>query len=150
MKLGASPNLIHKRVHEDRPLAELRALGRALENLEMDSGGRIAWTALSARDLCESGAEPDDTEGIVNHLRSIAGTEMALIFVQAPGGQVKMSFRSRESVDVSELAREFGGGGHARAAGAKVSGGLDRVCRDVLDQGRKLLGGPGDDTRCLD
>lgn len=132
VRRGAVPDRIYRKISEDRPLQEIRILGRALEKLQVEAGGLLAWTALTREDMLDKGAGPDDTEGIVNQLRSIAANEVAILLVQTDSGHVKISFRSRKKVDVSELAGEFGGGGHARAAGATVAGDVDEVTREVL------------------
>ncbi|MFO8060508.1 MAG: bifunctional oligoribonuclease/PAP phosphatase NrnA [Bacillota bacterium] len=132
VRRGVRPDFIYRKINEDRPLREILILGRALEKLQTAGGGRVAWTVLTGEDMRQRGAGPDDTEGIINRLRSIAGTEIAILLVQTDARQVRVSFRSRERVDVSELAGEFGGGGHARAAGAKVSGEIEEVAARVV------------------
>jgi phosphoesterase RecJ-like protein len=86
------------------------------------------------------GVRSEDLDGIVEHPRSIAGTRLALFFRDLGHGKVKVSFRSTGDVDVNALAREFGGGGHAKAAGALVVGGLDAVRDRVVDAARTFVG----------
>jgi phosphoesterase RecJ-like protein len=81
----------------------------------------------------------EDLDGIVEHPRSIAGTRLALFFRDLGHGKVKVSFRSTGDVDVNRFAREFGGGGHAKAAGALVAGTLDEVRTRVVDAARAFL-----------
>jgi phosphoesterase RecJ-like protein len=73
----------------------------------------------------------------------VEGSELAVIFIEQSGGVV--SWRSRNGMDVSRLAQEFGGGGHEAAAGATVTGGLDDVVRRVVVAALAALasGGPG-------
>jgi phosphoesterase RecJ-like protein len=78
-------------------------------------------------------------DGIVEHPRSIAGTRLAIFFRDLGHGKVKVSFRSTGDVDVNRFARQFGGGGHARAAGALISGSLDDVRTRVLHAARVYL-----------
>ncbi len=137
---GARPPYVYQRVNEERSVAEVRIMGRGLQKLQVAADGKVAWTEICRRDLAEMGADSGDTEGVVNHLRSIAGTELAVIFVEMDTGQVKVSFRSRHQLDVAKLAREFGGGGHARAAGAKVNGSMTQVREQVIRAGVRLLG----------
>jgi len=139
VQLGARPHHVHQKVNEERSMAEIRILGRALEKMRVAAGGRVAWTEITRSDLTDTGAGTDDTEGIVNHLRSVAGTELAVIFVEMDTEHTKVSFRSREYLDVAELARNFGGGGHARAAGAKMSGSIAEVRKRVIETGSRQL-----------
>lgn len=141
---GVKPHEVHCWVNEDRPLRTVRILGRALDKMQAEMGGRLVWTLVTADDLRDKGAVAGDTEGVINHLRAVSGTEMCVIFVEAETGHVKMSFRSRERVDVSAVASRFGGGGHARAAGAKIKGDTEKVVNEVLTASRKVLADLGE------
>ena len=81
-----------------------------------------------------------DLDGIAEHPRSIAGTRVAIFFRDLGHGKVKVSFRSTGGVDVNQLARQFGGGGHAKAAGALVAGSLDAARTQVIDAARAAIG----------
>jgi phosphoesterase RecJ-like protein len=85
----------------------------------------------------EAGAE--DLEGFVDIPRSIAGTEVGLLFRLTASGDVKISFRSNGSVDVNVLARLFKGGGHVKASGAVVPGPMDEAVPRVLDRVRQAV-----------
>ena len=86
------------------------------------------------------GLKSEDLDGIAEHPRSIVGTRLAIFFRDLGHGKVKVSFRSTGSVDVNLLARQFGGGGHAKAAGALVAGSLESVRTQVIDAARVSLG----------
>ena len=85
----------------------------------------------------------EDLDGIVEHARSIAGTRMALFFRDLGYGKVKVSFRSTGDVDVNAFARQFGGGGHAKASGALIAGSLDDVRERVIAAAREFLDDSG-------
>ena len=87
------------------------------------------------------GVKSEDLDGIVEQPRSIAGTRLALLFRDLGHGKVKVSFRSTGDVDVNALARQFGGGGHAKASGAMVPGTMDEVRARVLEAARAHVGG---------
>jgi phosphoesterase RecJ-like protein len=99
-------------------------------------------------DLGEAGAtdrhgvKSEDLDGIVEHPRSIDGTRLALLFRDLGHGKVKVSFRSTGAADVNALARQFGGGGHAKASGALIPGTLDGVRERVVAAARAHLAGP--------
>ena len=78
-------------------------------------------------DFEATGALPSDTEDVVNMTLTVAGTQAAVIMVEQPTGGFKISFRSRCKMNCSEVAREFGGGGHKAAAGAFLEGPLEEI-----------------------
>ena len=80
-----------------------------------------------------------DTEDMVGSTRGIIGVEVGLLFLEQPAGGVKISFRSREQVDVAKLAEQFGGGGHRLASGATLQTTLPEAQRRVLDAVRQAL-----------
>lgn len=138
---GADAVLIGREVWESRSLASLRLVARALENLGVDAGGELAWVSLSGDDLRETACESADTEGLVDYPRSLRGVEVAALFVADRPGEVRVSLRSHRRVDVSALAAQFGGGGHARAAGCTVRGELPEVRTRLLAAARLILSG---------
>jgi phosphoesterase RecJ-like protein len=87
----------------------------------------------------EFNATSDDLEGLIEHARSIEGTEVAVLFRETADGATKISLRSAADVDVNVIAREFGGGGHVKAAGALIGQRMDQVKPLVLDAVRRAL-----------
>jgi len=86
----------------------------------------------------------EDLEGIVEHPRSISGTRLALFFRDLGYGKVKVSFRSTGDVDVNRFARQFGGGGHAKAAGALIPGTMEDVRLRVISAARAFVSNGAD------
>jgi phosphoesterase RecJ-like protein len=119
---GVDVHDVYRRVYEDVPYGKLALLARGLSNIERYDGGRLTLTALSAADFSDSGAEESYSEGVVDHLRAVQGTEMAALVRDRIGdgeaGLRKVSLRSgNDRIDVSAIARAQGGGGHRQAAG---------------------------------
>jgi phosphoesterase RecJ-like protein len=119
---GVDVHDVYRRVYEDVPYGKLALLARGLSNIERYDGGRLTLTALSAADFSDSGAEESYSEGVVDHLRAVQGTEMAALVRDRIGDGVaglrKVSLRSgNDRIDVSAIARAQGGGGHRQAAG---------------------------------
>ncbi len=131
---GAEPSVVYSKIHEERPASEMKLLGRALNRMQIQDRGRLAWTEIREEDFEICNGTSEGAEGIVNYLRSISGVVVAVVFKETIAGQVKISLRSSEEVDVSELAASLGGGGHARAAGTTLEGSLSSVRRKVLDE----------------
>src|SRR5207249_12276156 len=94
--------------------------------------GRVAFTYVVRDDYEATGANPSDTEELVNFTRSVRGIEVGLFFMEQPRGGVKVSFRSRARVDVAKVAESFGGGGHRLASRAVVEGAMPEVRARVL------------------
>jgi phosphoesterase RecJ-like protein len=143
LRCGVDAGAIADQVLETMTRGQLALLKRALSTLQFSLDGRIAWIWLSRHDLEETEAEADDWDGIVNYARNVAGVDVGILFRETEEGQVKVSLRSREVVDVAVLAHVFGGGGHARAAGCTLSGNRSEVENRLLEQVKEALGEGG-------
>jgi bifunctional oligoribonuclease and PAP phosphatase NrnA len=122
IRAGVDVQDIYRRLYEDMPEAKLALLALALAHMQRHDCGELTLASLSAQDFRDSGAEDSYSEGIVDHLRAIQGTKVAVLVRELSSGpragQRKVSLRATgEDVDVSQIAREQGGGGHRRAAG---------------------------------
>jgi phosphoesterase RecJ-like protein len=98
-------------------------------------------TYVQKEDFEATGAEPSDTEDVVNMTLAVAGAQAAVIFVGQLRGGFKLSFRSRCQMDCNEVAKHFGGGGHKAAAGAFQEGTLEEVQKRVLPVVREAVTG---------
>ncbi len=139
MAAGVDPEEIYQRVYASAPEGRVRLLAEVLQTLGVDAAKGLAWLSLPAGRMEHHEVRQEDLDGIVEHARSIAGTRMALFFRDLGHGKVKVSFRSTGGVDVNAFAREFGGGGHAKASGALIAGTLDSVRERVLAAARAAL-----------
>ncbi|MHB8996198.1 MAG: DHH family phosphoesterase [Armatimonadota bacterium] len=125
--LGAVPSQVAERVSESRPISRMRLLGRALAGLQSSADGRIIWSVLGPEDYQLTDTSAGDTEGIIDLLKQVEGQRVSMI-LKAPESLLEWQISLRSPVvDVAEVARQFGGGGHARAAGCDLSGPLDEV-----------------------
>jgi bifunctional oligoribonuclease and PAP phosphatase NrnA len=119
--VGVDVHDIYRRLYERVPLEKLHLVSRAIERIVRLDDCKLAVTYISARDYAETGANDSLTEGIIDHVRALEGTEVAaMIRDKTDGGRAarKVSLRSTDGrVDVSAIARKRGGGGHPRAAG---------------------------------
>lgn len=142
MIAGAKPEWVFEQLYERNTLGRLRLNGRILERLQLVQDGKVSYTEVYLSDYPETGSVPADTEDFVQQTRTIAGVEVGLMLIEQVDGQVKVSFRSREKVNVAELAKKFGGGGHARAAGATVAGPMPAARETVLAAVAQALNAP--------
>jgi phosphoesterase RecJ-like protein len=137
MDFGADLSDIYQDEITNKSLDSVRYWGAGLTRLSHDDG--IVWTSLTLADRKNIGYAGNDDADLVNVLSSINSAKIAMIFVEQNKNLVKISLRARPGIDVSSVALEFGGGGHAAAAGAEVEGSLEVVQSQVLEKTRKLL-----------
>jgi len=142
VKAGADLPFIYQRVLLTRSLEELRYWGQGLSKLRLEDG--LLWTSLTLHDRTESGYTENDDADLVNNMTSVAEMLIAVIFVEQSAFKTKVSWRSRNGFDVSVLAREFGGGGHAAAAGADIDGELQQIIEGVLARTREYMNETGE------
>ena len=124
-------------VHKSFPAA--RYWGAGLSRLEQENG--IVWGTLTLNDRKHAGYGGNDDADLINLISAIDGNKVGMIFVEQSDNHVKISWRAlKEGVDVSPIAKQFGGGGHAAAAGADVPGNLNDVQPLVLKATKEGLG----------
>ncbi len=114
---GALPAEVAQWLYESRSAASVLLTREMLGSLEFHAGGRLATALLTGEMFESSGATSGDTEGLINVPRSIDGVEAAAVVRELPEGGSKVSLRSRGRLNVEEIARAQGGGGHHNAAG---------------------------------
>ena len=136
---GIDPEDMYRRIYASVSLARLQLLRDALETLRVDEASGVAWISVPAGALEQYGLQSEDLDGIVEHPRSITGTRLALFFRDLGHGKVKVSFRSTGDVDVNRFAKQFGGGGHAKASGALIAGSMDEVRDRVVAAARDFV-----------
>ena len=130
MNLGANKEQITEEIFANKRLAALKLLGRALTAAQVEHDGRYIWSYVDEEMLAECRADGEDTEEIVNHLRSVEGVEVSALF-KAYDGDIRASLRSSGRVNVQAAAARLGGGGHFRASGLTFTGPLADAVRAV-------------------
>jgi phosphoesterase RecJ-like protein len=139
VEAGAPLSDISRRLYRDKPVAQLRLLGVVLGRLEAEAGGRIVHTSLFDADLAATGAIPAHSEGIIDLLSQADEAEIAIVFKEA-GPATRISVRTKPGgVDATVLTGAFGGGGHARAAGATIALPVSGARPVVLAEAERLL-----------
>lgn len=137
IQAGVKPWEVVDRIYDTKSLSQIRLLQEALARLQVTSDGRIAWISLPQQVL--KSCNEDDTSGLINYPRMIAGTELAILLKEDDNGQVRIGLRSRELIDVGLLAHGLGGGGHPRAAGCVLPGPLASAEKKVLAVAQQAL-----------
>jgi bifunctional oligoribonuclease and PAP phosphatase NrnA len=140
IEAGVEPHKVYRELYEDLPFRRLQLLQRALSSVERHDDGALTIAHLTRGDYEETGALETDSEGVVDHMRAVEGTRVAALVRELLSddreGMRKVSLRATDgSVDVSRVARAFGGGGHPQAAGFSTS----VPYRELVDQLRAQL-----------
>jgi len=140
VEAGAPLAEISRRLYRSKPDAQLRLFGRVLDRLETTAGGRIIHSSLTDVDLRDTGTIGAHSEGIIDLLAQSDAADVAILFKEASPESTRVSVRTRDGgVDATVLTRAFGGGGHARAAGATVAAPLPEARRRVLAEAERLV-----------
>jgi phosphoesterase RecJ-like protein len=121
IEAGVDPAALYRQIYEGVPAEKLALLARALSGMARFDDGRVIVAMLTAADFAASGADASHAEGVIDQIRTVAGTKVAVLIRETSGadarGVRRVSLRATDDeVDVSAIARAFGGGGHRRAA----------------------------------
>ena len=137
LKLGADAREITVNLYEKRTPGEAKLLGYSLLNSQLEDG--IIWISLPQSVFKETGALESETERLTEELRATDGIKAAVMFKEMPSGNIKVSLRSKTDLDVSLVAKQFGGGGHAMASGCLIPGNLYEVESDVINAVKEAM-----------
>jgi phosphoesterase RecJ-like protein len=140
---GVVPCEVYSDLYERDTLGRLKLRGLILSRTTSELDGALMHTYVNKEDFEATGAEPSDTEDVINLTLAVAGAKAAVIFVGQLRGGYKLSFRSRCGMDCNQVARHFGGGGHKAAAGAFQEGSLEEVQQRVLTVVREAMRNAG-------
>lgn len=143
---GASPSYVSLNVYQSFRLEYLHLESIIMGRIVTFDKGRISYSYATCDDLVRTGAQPDECDGLIDVVRSVAGSEVSLFLKGLQEGTVRGNLRAKGSCDVSKVARVMGGGGHVAAAGFTAAGGIDDVLERVLPMLEKLLDGTFDES----
>ena len=125
---GLTPIEIYSNVYDGWSEGRMRLLGQVLHSLRTEHGGKLAYIVCTQDMFKETGTTPAETDNFTSYPMSIRGVQVGILFNELANG-VKISFRSKGSIPINLLAKEFGGNGHTNAAGARI---LDARLPDVV------------------
>lgn len=131
---GADPVSIYDNVYNQFPVSSTRLKGMGYANLELYHSNRVCIMTISRNDFIITGAKEEETEGFVESLLGIQDVKIGVLLIDSPlSDQIRCSFRAKGDAQVRSLAEKFNGGGHAQAAGARVSGmSLEEVKNSII------------------
>lgn len=134
VRSGVEVGRVSQLLFENYPRRRTELLRELLGTMRFEAAGKIASFSLSLKVAADLAVQPEDNEGLIDHLRAIRGVIVAVFFEELADGKVRVSMRSKsEEVDVSVICQKFGGGGHKLAAGTRVRGTLPEVEQKILE-----------------
>jgi phosphoesterase RecJ-like protein len=139
---GAELGELCEEIYQSYPLTRVRLLRHVYSKFRLTHDNRTAYFWLRKADYSRAGAHSEESEGLIDHIRAIEGVVVAIMFEETEPGLIRLSLRSKSnSVNVSDIAALFGGGGHKAAAGARFQGTVVGAQRRVLAAVKKALAG---------
>lgn len=139
LEQGVDAHAIYRLVYENQSMSRVRLMAKVLAKLKLEYDGQLAHMYITQKMLRETGATLKDSEGLADFPRTIAGVEVGVLLMELEDGRIKISLRSKGKIPINSLANEFGGGGHAFAAGASTKGTLQEVSRLVIRKAAPLF-----------
>jgi len=124
---------------EKMTIGKLKLLQLALNRLTFSENLEIGWLYIDQNDMKLTGAVSEDLEGIVNYALNVDDVQVGILIKESEDGSIKASLRSAGKADVAEVAQQFGGGGHTRAAGCRLEGTIDEAISNLVEAVRKAL-----------
>ena len=140
VEAGGSVSKIAHSIYEMRSFSAVKLLGVALSTIQTAKNGRIAYASITKQQMAEAQAVDAEAEGIVNYVRSVKGAQVGLLFRENGEGGTKVSLRSKDGYDISQVAGMFGGGGHRAAAGCTINRPLSEAIDLVVEATAKWMG----------
>lgn len=135
---GADPRAVAHHVYASGPTGKLKLMGALLDRMELDDDERLAVLHLNDDLLRSVGCTYDDTEGLIN-LPLSAGAVQSVVMFKTVGHELRVSLRSKGTIDVRAVAQEHGGGGHRNASGFTAAGTLEAIKPDLLARVRRAI-----------
>ena len=137
---GLNVGEINQLTYDNQPYRKVELMRALLNSLDRSHDGLLVWWDLRMETKNELGLVDDDTEGMIDFIRSVQGVVVAVFFEDLDDGKVRVSMRSKDSrVNASEICGVFGGGGHSLAAGIRMVGPLEDAREKVLEELRESV-----------
>ena len=133
IRRGLDVGIINSQIYDNYPFRRLELMRALLNTLELSENGLVANWTMRDQLRIDLDLLPEDSEGLIDLIRAIRGVQLAVFFEELPDGKIRISMRSKDRrLNVCEIATEFGGGGHALAAGIRMAGSLEDAKSRVL------------------
>jgi phosphoesterase RecJ-like protein len=141
---GLDVGTLNSRTYDNHPYRRVELMRALLNTLELSADGLVAHWEMRDQTRIDLDLRPEDSEGLIDIIRAIRGVQLAVFFEELEGGKIRVSMRSKDKrLDVCKIALEFGGGGHALAAGIRMTGPLEDAKALVLAAIRRHIDAAG-------
>ena len=139
LEFGLSPEDIYDKIYAQYEFSRIKLLGESLSSIAITESGKVSYMIVHQESLIKCNGIESDVDGFVNFALSTSGVEIGILFFELQDG-IKISFRSKGTVPVNLLAKEFGGGGHVNASGTRLFNvTIDEILPKVLESAEKLV-----------
>ena len=139
LEKGVDSNFIYQKIYENSSKTRISVLGEMISNIKYDLDGQFAWSVVSNDTMEKYQANKNDLDGFPDFIRSIQGVEVAFVIYEVSNDICRINFRSKGKFTVNNIAKFFGGGGHAFASGAVVKGSLNKAENHIINNCKKML-----------
>ncbi|QNU65734.1 bifunctional oligoribonuclease/PAP phosphatase NrnA [Ruminiclostridium herbifermentans] len=139
LSTGINVGEISQRIYDNTTYEKLKLTAKSIELLELHENSKLAVVALSLEDIFSTGAKEEDCDGLVNIGRSIESVEVSALIKEKSNTEIRVNLRSKNYVDVSEVAAIFDGGGHKRAAGCTIIGTIEEAKKKIIEAIKERL-----------
>ena len=136
---GARPKVMFAKMNGNKSLSSRILIGRSLERLTLHYDGKLAVTYQTKKDFLEYGLEGRDTDSLYMLMQGIKGVEALVVLKEEADGNCSIGFRSFDKIDVSIVAKRFGGGGHKQASGAYCEGTHERLLPQIIEEFKEQM-----------
>ncbi len=139
LEKGVDSNFIYQKIYENSSKTRIHLLGEMISNIKYALDGQFAWSIVTNDIIKKHQASKDDLDGFSDFIRSIKGVEVAFVIYEVSKDICRINFRSKGKFTVNNIAKSFGGGGHAFASGAIVNKSLDKAKNYIVNNCEKML-----------
>jgi phosphoesterase RecJ-like protein len=139
LEAGVDPVRVSRQVFDSNSMGRLKLMAAVLAGMAFDTSNRIGVLYLDHAMARAAGGTYDDTEGLINQPLTVKEVQAVVFFKQSEGNSYRVSMRSKGGVDISVIAKEFGGGGHRNAAGCSVAGAIDELRKTFVEKIQRAI-----------
>jgi bifunctional oligoribonuclease and PAP phosphatase NrnA len=139
LEAGVDPVQVARKVYDSNHMGRLKLFGAVLSAMQIDRTGRIAIVYVDHAMARAAGGSYEDTEGLVNLPLTVKEIEAVVFFKQEQDDEYRVSLRSKGSIDIGAVAKDFGGGGHKNAAGCTVRGPIEDLQRQMVEKMERAI-----------
>jgi len=139
VEAGAEPTYINQMLNQQKPLNLMRLMGEVFANLHATLNDTLIWAVVPKALQEKHEVDENEVDYLISDLLTIASAEVILMFKEVSSGHIKISWRSKSQIDVNRIARQFGGGGHHYACGARLNLPLKQAVKQIIQATQEAM-----------